>query len=335
MFTLAHLSDLHLPPPAAIGLRAAASKRLFGYLSYHLKRKKVHEAAVLEVLASDLRQSAPDHIAITGDLTTIALPEEFDRVRQWLHALGPAEAISVVPGNHDAYVAVPWTDSLARWAEFMSDPAAPMASPADFPFVRVRGPIAIIGVSSACPSPLFRATGRIGDAQLAHLAQCLEQLGRRSLFRVVLVHHPPTAGAVTRRKRLIDQEAFREVIRKSGAELILHGHHHRFSVSELATPAGSAPAVGVPSASACRRVGHEHASYHLYRLSPAGDGWRVAVEIRGLTESGDRFVTERRFQLTILNEIPHLVNDRPETLRSSAIKGSIIDSLSSRVKAPL
>src|SRR5919106_6036016 len=108
MFTLAHLSDLHLPPPTAIGLRAAASKRLFGYLSYRLKRKKVHEEAVLGVLASDLRQSAPDHIAITGDLTTIALPEEFDRVRRWLHALGPADAISVVPGNHDAYVAVPW-----------------------------------------------------------------------------------------------------------------------------------------------------------------------------------------------------------------------------------
>lgn len=334
MFTLAHLSDLHLPPPAAIGLRAAASKRLFGYLSYRLKRKKVHEEAVLGALASDLRQSAPDHIAITGDLTTIALPEEFERVRRWLHALGPADAISVVPGNHDAYVAVPWRDSLARWAEFMADPAAAMASRADFPFVRVRGPIAIIGVSSACPSPLFQATGRIGDAQLAGLAQRLEQLGRQSLLRVVLVHHPPTAGAVAHRKRLIDQQAFREVIRESGAELILHGHHHRFSIAELATPAGSAPVVGVPSASACRRVGHEHASYHLYRLSPSGDGWRAAVEVRGLTESGDRFVTEHRFHLTILNGTRDAVNAHPEIARSSTIRGSIIDRSLSQAKTP-
>jgi 3',5'-cyclic AMP phosphodiesterase CpdA len=301
MFTLAHLSDLHLPPPAAIGTRAAANKRLFGYLSYRLKRKKVHEAAVLDMLASDLRASAPDHIAITGDLTTIALPEEFARVRQWLHALGPAESISVVPGNHDAYVAVPWGDSLARWSEFMADPAAAMASEADFPFVRVRGEVAIVGVSSAWPSPMFQATGRIGDAQLSVLAQRLEQLGRQSLFRVVLVHHPPTAGAVTPRKRMIDQEAFRNIIRRCGAELILHGHHHRFSMAELATPAGSAPVVGVPSASACRRLGHEHASYHLYRLSPAGDGWRVAVEVRSLAESADRFVTEHQFHLSILN----------------------------------
>jgi 3',5'-cyclic AMP phosphodiesterase CpdA len=335
MFTLAHLSDLHLPPPAAIDLRAAASKRLFGYLSYRLKRKKVHEEAVLEVLANDLRQSAPDHIAITGDLTTIALPEEFARVRQWLHALAPADAISVVPGNHDAYVAVPWDDSLARWAEFMADPAAPMASQADFPFVRVRGPIAIIGVSSACPSPLFSATGRIGAAQLAQLAQCLEQLGRQPLLRVVLVHHPPTAGAVTRRKRLVDQQAFREVIRKSGAELILHGHHHRFSMAELATPAGSAPVIGVPSASACRRIGHEHASYHLYRLSPSGDGWRAAVEVRGLTESGERFVTEHEFHLTFHSGIHDTVDARPRTARSTTIGHAILDCSLSKARTSL
>jgi 3',5'-cyclic AMP phosphodiesterase CpdA len=339
MFTLAHLSDLHLPPPAAIGARAAASKRLFGYLSYRLKRKKVHEVAVLEALASDLRESAPDHIAITGDLTTVALPEEFARVRQWLLKLGPADAISVVPGNHDAYVAVPWSESFARWAEFMADPAAAMASEADFPFVRVRGEVAIVGVSSAWPSPMFQATGRIGDAQLSALAQRLERLGRQSLFRVVLVHHPPMADAVTHRKRLVDQEAFREVIGRSGAELILHGHHHRFSMAELATPTGSAPVVGVPSASACRRLGHEHASYHLYRLSPAGDGWRVAVEVRSLAESGDRFVIEHRFHLTILNvatdQRPNTTNSRRETSRSPTIGGPILDRSLSRSKTPL
>ena len=42
------------------------------------------------------------------------------------------------------------------------------------------------------------------------------------------------------------EPAFREVIGKSGAELILHGHHHRFSMAELATPTGSAPVFGVP-----------------------------------------------------------------------------------------
>jgi 3',5'-cyclic AMP phosphodiesterase CpdA len=322
MFTLAHLSDPHLPPPAALDLRAAANKRLLGYLSYRLKRKKVHEQAVLDALADDLRRAAPDHIAITGDLTTLALPAEFDRVRKWLHALGRADAISVIPGNHDAYVAVPWADSLAQWADFMADPEAPMVSDADFPFVRLRGPIAIVGVSSACPSPLLRATGRIGDAQLARLAQCLEGLGRRPLLRVVLVHHPPTAGAVTHRRQLIDQEAFRAVIKRSGAELILHGHHHRFSVGELPVPGGSAPVIGVPSASACRRIGHEHASYHLYRLSPADDGWRVAVEVRGLAESGDGFVTDHEFTLTLSSQRRNLSSDIPksssETINNNA-----------------
>lgn len=300
MFTLAHLSDLHLPPPP-IGWRAAASKRLSGYLSYRLGRKKVHDQAVLAMLADDLRAIAPDHIAITGDLTTIALPDEFTRVRQWLQALGPADALSVVPGNHDAYVAVPWAESLGRWAEFMADDAGPIRSEADFPFVRRCGPIAIVGVSSACPSPLFHATGRIGTEQLARLAQRLEQLGTQALCRVVLIHHPPWPGAVAQRKRLLDQAAFRAVIGQVGAELILHGHHHRFSLTELATPRGAIPVIGVPSASADSPGGHEHARYHLCRLAQNGDHWHLEVEVRALARAQDRFTTERRFGLTIPN----------------------------------
>lgn len=300
MFTLAHLSDLHLPPPAP-HWRAAAGKRLFGYLSYRLKRKKVHDQAVLATLTSDLRATAPDHIAITGDLTTIALPDEFARVRRWLQALRPPDALSVVPGNHDAYVTVPWDESLGRWAEFMSGDAGPMRSETDFPFVRRCGPIAIVGVSSACPSPLFRATGRIGAEQLARLAQRLGQLGSEPLFRVVLMHHPPWPGAVSQRKRLLDQAAFRAVIAQVGAELILHGHHHRYSLTQLTTPQGAIPVIGVPSASAGRHGGHEHARYHLCRLARSGDHWRLEVEVRALANSQDRFTAERRFGMTIPN----------------------------------
>jgi 3',5'-cyclic AMP phosphodiesterase CpdA len=307
MFTLAHLSDLHLPlPPPLPGAprwRALASKRILGYLSYRLKRKMVHDAAVLAALVDDLRQHAPDHIAITGDLTNIALPEEFTTTARWLGALASSEALTVIPGNHDAYVAVPWQHSLERWSAYMSDPAAPIRDDRGFPFVRRRGEIALVGVSSACPSPLHCATGRVGAEQLARLGGLLEQLGAESLFRVVLIHHPPIAGMMTHRKRLIDQAAFRSVIEHAGAELVLHGHHHRFTVDELVTPKGKAPVIGVPSGSARHFAGHEHASYHLCRLSAAtGRRWQLAVEVRGLAETTDRFVTEHRFDLTIPND---------------------------------
>jgi 3',5'-cyclic AMP phosphodiesterase CpdA len=301
MFTLAHLSDLHLPLPATPRWRDLAGKRLLGYLSYRLKRKMVHDRCVLAALVDDLLQHAPDHIAITGDLTNIALPEEFASTARWLQALRPSDAITVIPGNHDAYVAVPWQQSLECWSAFMSDPAAPLCDARGFPFVRRRGVVALIGLSTACPTSWTSATGRIGAEQLARLAKLLAQLGEQSLFRIVLIHHPPIDGMISYRKRLMDQTAFRTVIEQVGAELILHGHHHRFTLDELATPAGKAPVIGVPSGSARHFAGHEHASYHLCRIRAATDCWRVEVEVRGVAERSDRFLTEHRFDLTIPN----------------------------------
>src|SRR4051812_13761213 len=75
--TLAHISDLHIGPLPRAGLRALAGKRVTGFLSWRLKRSKIHRRAVLEHLADDLAQQRPDHIAITGDLVNIALPAEF------------------------------------------------------------------------------------------------------------------------------------------------------------------------------------------------------------------------------------------------------------------
>lgn len=302
MFTFAHLSDLHLPLPALAGRRPLANKRILGYLSYQLKRKNVHRQSVLAALVDDLRRQAPDHIVITGDLINIALPEEFSAATRWLHALGTPQTVTVVPGNHDALVAVPWQQSLGAWAAFMSDPTTPLLGPSGFPFVRRRGPIALIGVSSACPSPPFHASGRVGADQLARLKHLLEQLRAPSTFRVVLIHHPPIGGMMTHRKRLTDQAAFRDVIEKAGAELILHGHHHLFSQAALATPGGMAAVIGAPSASAIRHPGRQHAGYHVCRLTPEAGSWRLEIEVRGLTESTDRFTTERRVEMTISND---------------------------------
>src|SRR3546814_10198164 len=94
---------------------------------------------------------------------------------------------SDLPGNHDAYVAVPWEASLAKWAAFMQcEETAEVASgPESFPFVRYRGPAAIIGLSSAQPTPLFCAHGTLGVGQLVRLARSEEHTSElQSLMRI-------------------------------------------------------------------------------------------------------------------------------------------------------
>ena len=56
---------------------------------------------------------------------------------------------------------------------------------ADFPHLRVRGPVAIINLSSAVPTPIHLAQGTLGAGQIERTARLLGETGARGLDRVV------------------------------------------------------------------------------------------------------------------------------------------------------
>src|SRR6185369_8811942 len=116
-----------------------------------------------------------------------------------------------------------------------------------FPFVRRRGPLALIGVSSAVPTPPLMATGRLGRAQLDALDRQLADLSTEDAFRVLLVHHPVHSDS--RMKQLTDSKALRAVLKRRGVELVLHGHDHIHSTMWIEGSDRQIPAIGVPSAS--------------------------------------------------------------------------------------
>ncbi|MGF1640376.1 MAG: metallophosphoesterase family protein [Rhodospirillales bacterium] len=299
MFTLAHLSDPHVPGPLAAGPGALLGKRLLGYLSWRCRRTRIHRQEVLDALARDLGGERPDHVAVTGDLVNISLPTEFARAAAWLSGLGSPERVTVVPGNHDAYVAVPWARSWAQWAAYMSsetatDAAAAPPAAAEFPILRRRGPLAIVGLSTALPTAPGLASGRLGAHQLAALARLLEQLRGIAVFRVILLHHPPIPGTTPRRKGLADAAAFRDVVATAGAELVLFGHNHRFCAAEIAGADGPVPVFGVPSASALPTAGTEAGQYHLFGVERSPGGWTLALRARRYDSRSGRFVAADR-----------------------------------------
>src|SRR5882757_5117988 len=152
-FTLAHLSDPHLPPLPAARFRDLAGKRALGYLNWTRNRHKYHRREVLDALVADMKAQAPDHIAITGDLVNLALDAEFAPARQWLASVGTPEIVTAIPGNHDAYVRA----TRHRFVQAFGDYLTGDETSADgaFPFVRRRGPVALIGLSSAVPTAPF------------------------------------------------------------------------------------------------------------------------------------------------------------------------------------
>ena len=123
-FTLAHLSDPHLPPLPAARLRDLAGKRAFGYLNWTRNRHKFHRRDVLDALVSDMQAQTPDHIAITGDLVNLALEAEFAPSRAWLESVGAADRVTVIPGNHDAYVRVTRHRFAEAWGSYLDSDVA-------------------------------------------------------------------------------------------------------------------------------------------------------------------------------------------------------------------
>ena len=281
MFVLAHLSDPHLgplPTPPALEL---LSKRGLGFLNWLRKRRAIHRPEVLAKIVADLKAQSPDHIAVTGDLVNLSLSNEFAPARAWLETLGASDTVTLVPGNHDAYVRAAAGCGARYWGEYMRGDAGE-----DFPFVRRRGPLALIGLSTSLPTLPLAATGRLHGDQLARLGGILDALADEGRFRVVLIHHPPTEGANYFR-RLTDAEAVRAVLREHGAELVLHGHHHEASLVRLHGPRGAIPCIGVPSASGAPGHKEDPASYNLYAIEGHSDGWRCTVITRGFARASD------------------------------------------------
>ena len=302
-FTLAHLSDPHMADHHDIRLFDVLNKRLFGYLKWRFQRRFRHHEAVLVALIHDLRASQPDHIAVTGDLTHLGLPAEFFNARKLLQKLGKPSHVTVIPGNHDAYVGSNWDRNLAHWVDYIASDDfeiiddMTISSPTLFPSLRIRGPMALIGVSTAQPCSTFLAVGSVGKGQLKKIKRILIDTGQMDLFRVVLIHHPPVPGIVSWRKRLTDAKALCAIIQDYGADLILHGHAHRHSQARLSTRGQQIPVIGIPSASATDEHAKRQARYHLYRLSKSADGWKMHVSVRSYSNKNKRFDTETEYRL--------------------------------------
>ena len=280
-FTLAHLSDPHLPPLPVPRRRELAGKRALGYLNWRHNRRKFHRRDVLDALVSDMQAQTPDHIAITGDLVNLALEAEFAPARNWLEGVGAPDRVTVIPGNHDAYVRSTRHHFTEAWGSYF-DGDDRRDGGATFPSLRRRGPLALISVSSAVPTPPLMATGRLGRTQLDKLEGLLAGLSAEQAFRVLLIHHPLRSDS--RVKRLTDSSKLLALLKQHGVELILHGHDHVHSTIWIDGPNSTIPAIGVPSASAVAHGRYPGAAYNLFSIERDGDAWRCEQTVRGMDD---------------------------------------------------
>jgi len=278
---IAHLSDPHLLSLDGTRLRDFLSKRWIGGLNLLASRAREHKLAVFDALVEDINGASIDHVLCTGDITNVALPSEFvfARARFDRFAHGP-QAATVIPGNHDAYVQIGVPLFTEHFAEYCtSDPGWEWADgDGIWPIVRVRGDVAIVGLTTALRTPWFNAWGRVGDAQLERLEQVLGDERIADKFRIVAIHHPPVGRyAEHPRHGLRDHGRFAEVLARVGADLVLHGHEHLDLAAEAQGPDGAPiPVHGIQSATYAGGRSSQLAAYRIYTVDGAGVSPRQA-----------------------------------------------------------
>lgn len=327
VFRLAHISDVHLPVnwagAARSALRGLSAKQALGLANFGLRRRHRHQRWAADAIVARLIADKVDHLAIGGDLVNTTLTSEIEDAVRWVSriadALGP-DAVSVVPGNHDAYSRTGLARFLTAMAPFsdrnpMSKTVAQLMSSdvetadlasadAGYPWVRrfengTSAPVVVVGVSTGVPTPAFYAQGAFGSLQQSWLDALLAEGREEGCWRVVVIHHPPTPRLAGERCALIDGHEMASLLARHGAELVVHGHNHVRMLNTTPGPDGSSvPIVGVPSVSQVTGSPERLARAHVFRFDGApggpaqtGGGGGIHMTALGLSP-GSRDVSE-------------------------------------------
>jgi len=278
VFRIAHISDLHVLSHRATRWRHVLfNKRVTGYANLLLHRGRVYRREYLVAVLSEAAAWA-DHIVVTGDITNLSLEEEFEEARALLDGIGRTVEITVVPGNHDVYL--PSVHAKRRFAHhfgaFLQGDLPALARDllvGPFPCVKLRGPVAIIALSSAVPRPPFVASGRVGDIQLAALQEILAHPDVARRTPIVLVHHPPVDDRprlAQLRDGLVDAERLRSALEPLARGLVLFGHLHVRLRRLLQTAAGVLEAIAAGGAALDHPDPDVRAGFNAYAIEDDG-----------------------------------------------------------------
>lgn len=288
-FRIAHLTDVHWtidPSPWRLGL----GKRLLGTLNLYLGGRRYHfDDRVRDQLVADVLTQQPDLVVVTGDLTSQAIPAEFELARKALDPILSTIPTFVIPGNHDAYT---FGAFKSRRIQRYFGPW--MGLDRHGPVGRLDvGPVTVLGLDPNRPA--LSASGEVPGEQLDRLAEALSDPALRDRFVVLALHYPilgPGGSLYDNRSHgLVNVRSLIDVLDRAPVRprLAIHGHKHHGYSGLFRFNDGHELTTHNPGSGGYLR--HEEAgragAFNLYTLR---DGQLAEVE-RHLFD-GDRFQVE-------------------------------------------
>ena len=272
-FVLMHISDLHLHTLPRNPFRYF-SKRALGGLNLMLFRGRSYPLSQALKLVETLSNGDWDHLLITGDVTQLAFPEEFDLAKMVLAPLlrRGADKVTVLPGNHDRYV--PETPGKGAFESAFGE------------FSQNRGLLTrrltphwwMACWDSAQPAGWLSASGRVLPETLEATDEWLATLPAGAGV-IVANHYPvyfPPPFHYIPSHDLINPSPVKQWLESRPVKLYLHGHiHHNWTITVPRKNGNAAgPLMVVNSASSTERPKPMRRSA-FHRIELTGADFRV------------------------------------------------------------
>jgi YegS/Rv2252/BmrU family lipid kinase len=223
LMKIVHLSDVHVWA-YTWDVRRQLGRRLFRTIELLRGRARLFVLDRLDEVVRRVLSLAPDHVLITGDLTTTALPIEFLEARRRLAPLlaDPSRA-SVLPGNHDRST---WYSSHIRRFELAFGDCMPSLT---YPWVRwLDVETAILGLDPT--RTRIGPTGRLPTEQLDAARALTADPATRPRRLIVACHYPvaapPAYEIELSRKRMKNDYQVRAWLEGLGPHVYCCGHVH-------------------------------------------------------------------------------------------------------------
>ena len=220
---IVHLSDIHVWRFSFNPLRLM-NKRTVGMIGLLSGRARKFRLERLEEVVTRVVGRKPDHVLITGDLTTTALPSEFLAARKALEPLlTDPDRATVIPGNHDRY-----TPGSIRYKKFEGAFGA-FAPFGPYPWLRALDEeTAILGLDPTRSH--LSARGFLPPDQFARAERLVADPASRPKRLIVACHYPVAAPAGYERvlalKRMVNAPSVRPWLATLGPHLYCCGHVH-------------------------------------------------------------------------------------------------------------
>ncbi|TGL40931.1 metallophosphoesterase family protein [Leptospira perdikensis] len=269
-----HISDLHFPKK--LSLFSLRGKALVGYLNYRLRRKSKHPLVLISAMIEAISKLEYDALVISGDLTNVSHPREFENAKEILSPL-LTDKTFIIPGNHDRYQKRAigpnplFEKTFGEWIGNSLDSNLYIRSK------NIGGKL-FIGWDSNFAIPRITATGYVAPEVVQ------KTLGLVKEPYVLVCHHPlwnPTNEIESKGHWMANRGEVVKQLKTNPPFLYLHGHTH---TNWVKLPGKDAPFAIVNSASSTRLSDRSHeCGFHIIEIEKS-------VQYRRFIYSEDKFI---------------------------------------------